>query len=72
MIIDVIDCLLCNASCCNMKHVSQLKIILYYVLMCSVADSNIQLYFIVQTLLTSAKIRRCLSFVQLTVIIMLN
>ena len=65
MIIDVIDCLLCNAGCCNMKHVTPLyslnimlnkqffffffflKIIFYYVLMCSVADSNIQLYFIV-------------------------
>ena len=27
-IIDVIDCLLCNAGCCNMKHVTLLKIIL--------------------------------------------
>ena len=27
VIIDVIDCLLCNAGCCNMKHVTLLKII---------------------------------------------
>ena len=26
MIIDAIDCLLCNAGCCNMKHVTLLKI----------------------------------------------
>ena len=38
MIIDVIDCLLCNAGCCNMKHVT---------LVCVDADSNIQLYLIV-------------------------
>ena len=25
MIIDAIDCLLCNAGCCNMKHVTLLK-----------------------------------------------
>ena len=40
MIIDVIDCLLCNAGCCNMKHVTLLKV-------CVDADSNIQLYLIV-------------------------
>ena len=33
MIIDVIDCLVCNAGCCNMKHVTLLKIIFKYVLM---------------------------------------
>ena len=32
MIIDVIDCLLSNAGCCNMKYVMLLKILLYYVL----------------------------------------
>ena len=26
MIIDAIDCLLCNAGCCNMKHVTLLKV----------------------------------------------
>ena len=26
MIIDAIDCLLCNAGCCNIKHVTLLKI----------------------------------------------
>ena len=30
MIIDVIDCLLCNAGCCNMKHVT---------LVCALLDS---------------------------------
>ena len=43
MIIDVIDCLLCNAGCCNMKHVTLLK----NILVCVHADSNIQLYLIV-------------------------
>ena len=26
VILDAIDCLLCNAGCCNMKHVTLLKI----------------------------------------------
>ena len=45
MIIDVIDCLLCNAGCCNiMKHVTR---VLLAILVCVDADSNIQLYLMV-------------------------
>ena len=53
MIVDVIDCLLCNAGCCNMKHVTLLKIGSGYVAEhfrssnFVDADSNIQLYLIV-------------------------
>ena len=59
MIIDTIDCLLCNAGCCNMKHVTLFKIGSGYVaehfrsqvknniIVCVDVDSNIQLYLIV-------------------------
>ena len=59
MIVDVNDCLLCNAGCCN--NYETCFAIKNNILVCVDADSNIQLYLILDSTLmqlTVVDIRR--------------